>query len=99
MQLVDSLPLSHPYKCGWLRRTNFFMQRRVSRRDALMTKKISGDLKALVRRKIKMKNGLSITLVHEITEIPTALSTNKPSFEELFHHTLWVHSLSVGKRS
>ena len=42
---LDSLLLSHPWKCGWWRRTNSLLQNVVSSQQSMASDIIAGDLK------------------------------------------------------
>ena len=63
MMHLDSLLLSHPWRCGWLRRINFLLQEKVSSRKSRASGTNVGDLKHLVGRKIKCQNGLTMYFV------------------------------------
>ena len=60
---LDSLLLSHPWKCGWLRKLNSLLQGKVSSRKSKASDAYAGDLKHLVGRKIKCPNGLTMYFV------------------------------------
>ena len=50
---LDSLLLSHPWKCGWRRRINFLLQRKVSSLQSKASDTIAGDVKHTKGRMIK----------------------------------------------
>ena len=60
---LDSLPRSHPRKCGWLRKLNSLLQGKVSSQKSKESDAIAGDLKHLVGRKIKCPNSLTMYFV------------------------------------
>ena len=92
---LDSLLLSHPWRCGWLRRINFLLQGTVSSRKSKASDAIAGDLKHLVGRKMKCPNSLTMYFVPESpANHPISpnldLSFDNPLVRQMFmlHNTL-----------
>ena len=81
---LDLLLLSHPWRCGWLRKLNSLLQGKVSSRKPKSSDAIAGDLKHLVGRKIKCPNGLIMYFV------PESLATRpiSPNLDLSFHNPL-----------
>ena len=65
---LDSLLLSHPWRCGWLRKLNSLLQGKVSSRKSKASKANAGDLKNLVGRKIKCPNGLTMYFTPDLLD-------------------------------
>ena len=83
---LDSLLLSHLWKCGWLRKRNSLLQGKVSIRKSKASDANAGDLKNLVGRKIKCPNGLTIYFVPEsLATLPIS-----PNLDLSFHNPLFV---------
>ena len=81
---LDLLLLSHPWRCGWLRKLNSLLQGKVSSRKPKSSDAIAGDLKHLVGRKIKCPNGLTMYFVHEsLATLPIS-----PNLDLSFHNPL-----------
>ena len=92
---LDSLLLSHPGRCGWLRRINFLLQGKVSSLKSKASDAYTGDLKHLVGRKIKCPNGLTVYIDPEsLANHPISpnlhLSFNNMLVRQMFmlHNTL-----------
>ena len=81
---LDLLLLSHPWRCGWLRKLNSFSQGKVSSRKPKSSEAIAGELKHLVGRKIKCPNGLIMYFVPETL----ATCPISPNLDLSFHNPL-----------
>ena len=81
---LDLLLLSHPWRCGWLRKLNSLLQGKVSSRKPKSYDAIAGDLKHLVGCKIKCPNGLTMYFVPEsLATLPIS-----PNLDLSFHNPL-----------
>ena len=81
---LDLLLLSHPWRCGWLRKLNSLLQGKVSSRKTKSSDAIAGDLKNLVGRKIKCPNGIIMYFVPE----SHATLPISPNLDLSFHNPL-----------
>ena len=79
---LDSLLLSQPWRCGWLRRINSLLQGKVSSRKSKESDAIAVYLKHLVGRKIKCPNGLTMYFV------PSFLDSHPVYPNQDFHNPL-----------
>ena len=92
---LDSLLLSHPWRCGWLRRINFLLQGKVSSRKSKALGANAGDLKHLVGHKIKCQNGLTMYFIPGFLENHPIYPNKDMNFDSMLVRQMFMLHTSL----
>lgn len=94
---LDSLLLSHPRRCGWLRKINYLLQGKVSGRKTKTSDAYAGDLKHLVGRKIKCQNGLTMYFILGFLDKHSIYTNKDLKFDNMLVTQMFMLQISLGE--